>query len=120
MNFQKFTEISGMLIEGMESAVSMSHGGFDNMAFAKRVGEMVLSELESGDASLNKVWTEQQVPGLKLALEQPEQRTAEAILKLSAPGLVALSSESGENLKNLAYHVCFNAFQSLLGESLTL
>ncbi|MDY6340234.1 MAG: hypothetical protein SPL61_11455 [Saccharofermentans sp.] len=118
MNFQRFAELSDMLIDGMESSIRLSHGEFSRKDFAVRVGEMVLAELEKDDNSPDKIWTEQQAPGLRLAIAEKDRRTEKAILKLSAPGLIALSAESGDNLKNLAYHVCFNAYRSLLGEAI--
>ena len=117
MNFQRFAEVSSMLVDGMESSLKLSHGSFDDKAFAVRVGEMVLSELEKDDASPAKIWTEQQVPGLRRAIAEAELYTPETILKLTAPGMVALSSESADNIKNLVYRVCINAYQSLLGEA---
>ncbi len=120
MNFQTFADLSEMLIDGMKTSVKLSHNSITEKDFAVCVGEMVLSELEKDDDSPDHIWTEQQAPGLRLALEEKEQRPPEAILKLSAPGLVALSSESGDNLKNLAYHVTYSAFQTLLGRGTSI
>lgn len=118
MDYHKFTELSDMLIEGMESAIKISHNIFTREEYANRVGLMILQELEKDDSSLNKMWTEKQVPGLRDALNKVYPTTPEQILRLSAPGLVALSSESSEQIKNLAYHVTYNAFVSLNGEKL--
>lgn len=115
MSFQLFAELSDMLIDGMEKSVKISHDSIDKHDFAVCVGEMVLGELEKGDDSPEHIWTDQQAPGLRFALSENKDRSPEEILKLCAPGLVALSAESGDNLKNLAYHVTYSAFQTMLG-----
>jgi hypothetical protein len=117
MDFQRFADLSTMLIEGMNASVSLAHESFTKDDFAKRVAETVLSELEKDDASAGKVWTEQQVPGLRLALKE-NTVSPEALLKLAAPGLIALSAESGEHIKNLAYYVTYHSFLSLVREKL--
>lgn len=117
MDYQQFSEIAEMLLDGMNSAIKLSHGSITEIEYAKKVGELIILEIEKEDASPDKSWTDTQVPGLREKLADPMVKP-QIIIKLSAPGLVALSSESGEMLKNLAYKVSFDAFLALSGEKI--
>lgn len=115
MQFPRFENIAAMLIEGMQAAVAISDSRISEQDFAKEVGQLILDDLHENDASYNYTWTDEQCPELSKVLAENKPIPPESILKLAAPGLLALSADSGDQLKNIAFQYCMKAVLNLSG-----